>query len=331
MRIRDGPSLSSRPIGQTLAQESAPSEMQEETISSSYPELGHVSPAFAQSARSISRSVGFSPEASSDSSDWNQLALYAWRGQCQRAEFEPFPEPVVIYHLGGAQDVAVRTGRDWRQRTHPGRITIIPPNTSVAWDIRGEVHSRSIHLRSRLLNRTAEDCGTPVPELRFRCGIEDPLITVLVESLEKHLRSPSENGTLYADEMADTLALHLMRMYGRGAPRLNDSGGLSRSVLDRCIDRLHASVIDGISLQHLADEARLSRTYFADAFRKATGKAPHQYLSQIRLEYARGLLTHSGISIADIAFRCGFSSQAHLTTAFRKAFGKPPRRYRLEA
>ena len=303
--------------------------MQEETINNHRQVSG--APVFSQSAQAISRSVGFSPAVSSDASDWSQLGLYAWHGHCERAEFDPFSEPVVVYHVGGAQSVAVRTGRDWRQRTHPGRVTIIPPETGVAWDIRGEVYSRSVHLRSRFLDRTAEDCGSSVPELRFRCGIEDPVIAVLVESLEKHLRSPSENGSLYADEMADTLALHLLKMHGNRVPRSVGPGGLSRQVLDRCVDRMHASVISGISLQALADQAQLSRTYFADAFRKTTGNAPHQYLTRIRLEYAKGLLGNSTISIADVAFRCGFSSQAHLTTAFRKAFGKPPRRYRVEA
>jgi AraC family transcriptional regulator len=43
---------------------------------------------------------------------------------------------------------------------------------------------------------------------------------------------------------------------------------------------------------------------------------------------AEELLSAGGRGIAEIAFTCGFSSQAHLTLAFKKQTGMTPAEYR---
>ncbi|MEM8577270.1 MAG: AraC family transcriptional regulator, partial [Pseudomonadota bacterium] len=42
-------------------------------------------------------------------------------------------------------------------------------------------------------------------------------------------------------------------------------------------------------------------------------------------------LVTTELSIAEIAYNCGFSSQAHLTTRFSEEFGVTPARYRTQA
>ena len=60
----------------------------------------------------------------------------------------------------------------------------------------------------------------------------------------------------------------------------------------------------------------------------ATGMTPHRYLLSRRIERARRLLAETNMSIAQIAYLCGFSSQAHLTIAFRRLVGHTPGGYR---
>lgn len=284
---------------------------------------------FAASGRAIGSAVGFAPALSSTVSGWKNLALFAWHGQCDEAQFEPFSEPVIVYHVGGAQSVPVRVGRRSDQCTHPGLITIIPPDTAVGWEIDGEVHSRTLHLSSRFFD---DGCPGEVSihgGLRFRCGIQDPLIAAVIDTLEREVRSPSQTGSLYADSVADTLALHLLGRYVERGVTVKAAGGLPARVLRRSLERLDASIVGGVSLQELADDAHLSRSYFADAFRRSTGVAPHRYLTQRRLERARDLLRGCALPISEVALRCGFSSQAHLSSSFRAAYGTSPRRFRV--
>lgn len=279
---------------------------------------------FAASGEAICRSVGFAPELDSERAGWRNLALYAWRGTCTQAQFEPFSEPVIVYHVGGAESVAVRVGRSWNRHTHPGLITVIPPETRVSWDIRGEVHSRSVHLGSRFFSALDDP---PAPSLRFRCGVQDPLIAAAIQNLEQEIRQPAQCGSLYADAVADTLALHLLRQtepLGVAAGH----GRLSRAALARSLELIESSIESGVSLQTLAASVSLSRAHFAESFRRSTGLSPHRYLTQRRLQRARTLLRHSMLSLSEVALRCGFSSQAHFCEAFRRDTGATPRRFR---
>lgn len=293
------------------------------------PPLSPALPArFAATGRSIREAVGFAPELSSESAGWNHVALYGWRGDCREAEFEPFDEPTIVYHVGGAPSVPVKVERRWDRRTHPGLVTIIPAATRIAWDIRGEVHSRSVHLGSAFFSTRD---GEPVakPALRFRCGVQDPLLISTIQALEKELRQPSQQGSLYADSICDFMALHLLREDAQLDMPSRGSQVLSQKRLNRVVERIEESVETGISLQALAEEAALGRTCFASAFRNATGLSPHRYLTQRRLARARDLLLHSDMSLAQIALRCGFSSQAHFTEYFRRDAGVTPRAFRL--
>lgn len=285
---------------------------------------------FAASGRSIVQAIGFAPELSSHAAGWKNLAFYGWRGQCEEAAFEPFDEPVIVYHVGGAQTVPVRVGRNWNLQTHPGLVTIIPPATRIGWDIRGEVHSRSIHLGSRFFSASDGDVPS-APTLRFRCGVQDPVLTSAIQALEHELREPRELGTLYADAVSDFMALHLLRDSASPAAAPRRGSSLSHRALQRVLDRIEASIEHGVSLQALADETSLSRTYFSSAFRQSTGVSPHRYLTQRRLAHARDLLRSTALSLSEVALRCGFSNQAHFTQYFHRENGVTPRLFRQAA
>ncbi len=54
------------------------------------------------------------------------------------------------------------------------------------------------------------------------------------------------------------------------------------------------------------------------------GISPHQYVIQQRVERAKSMLSKTDLTIADIAFQTGFSSQSHLTQQFKRITGMTP-------
>jgi AraC family transcriptional regulator len=67
-------------------------------------------------------------------------------------------------------------------------------------------------------------------------------------------------------------------------------------------------------------------------FRAATGKTPHQYLTERRIERAKSMLLEAKkISLIDVAAQCGFSSQSHLTRVFRERVGVTPSEFKRKA
>ena len=57
---------------------------------------------------------------------------------------------------------------------------------------------------------------------------------------------------------------------------------------------------------------------------------PNKYLTTIRLNAARKLLTDTDKLISDIATETGFWDQSHFVKAFRAERGQTPSRYRRE-
>jgi AraC family transcriptional regulator len=67
----------------------------------------------------------------------------------------------------------------------------------------------------------------------------------------------------------------------------------------------------------MAALAGLSVSQFSRQFKTRTGLAPHQYLVQMRVDTACRMLHGATVPIAEVAVRCGFSHQEHLTRVIR--------------
>ncbi|MGH9356276.1 MAG: helix-turn-helix domain-containing protein [Terriglobia bacterium] len=67
---------------------------------------------------------------------------------------------------------------------------------------------------------------------------------------------------------------------------------------------------------------------FPQLFHRSTGFAPHQYVLKRRVERAKELLAVQQASLAEVAYRLGFSSQAQFTTTFHHYTGETPSCYR---
>jgi AraC family transcriptional regulator len=76
--------------------------------------------------------------------------------------------------------------------------------------------------------------------------------------------------------------------------------------------------------------AGLSRFHFILAFKDSVGLSPYQYVLAERVHRARGLLSKSELSIADVALAVGFHDAIQLNRVFRKLVGITPTVFRRE-
>ncbi|UWR23854.1 helix-turn-helix transcriptional regulator [Sulfitobacter sp. S190] len=87
-----------------------------------------------------------------------------------------------------------------------------------------------------------------------------------------------------------------------------------------------------IKVAELARTAAMSNDRFSRAFKAKTGKSPRTYILERRVEMVIELMAETDLSLSDIAFAAGFSSQSHMTYVFNRTIGLPPGQYRgLEA
>lgn len=83
-----------------------------------------------------------------------------------------------------------------------------------------------------------------------------------------------------------------------------------------------------LTLDRLAEYAKMSRRTFVRRFRAETGSSPLQWLIHQRVLLAQRLLERSGEPLDRVADRCGFGSALGLRKHFRRALGTTPSAYR---
>ena len=83
-----------------------------------------------------------------------------------------------------------------------------------------------------------------------------------------------------------------------------------------------------LTVELLAERARLSPRQFARVFARELGVTPAKLVDQLRVEAARRRLEESPKGLAAVAAACGFGSEETMRRAFLRQLGTPPGAYR---
>ena len=172
--------------------------------------------------------------------------------------------------------------------------------------------------------------GEVPPSLALRSCVRDHAISEILNLLFGEIELGGVSTRLYIDSLAHALTVRFLFLGERTPGQARGPAILTRRKLSRVQELIESRLDADLSLQELAAEAGYSRSHFLRAFHATTGVTPHRYVLNRRIERARRLLGESEMSIAQVAYRCGFSSQAHLTLVFRKVCGLTPGEYRRE-
>jgi AraC family transcriptional regulator len=158
-------------------------------------------------------------------------------------------------------------------------------------------------------------------------SVVDPVLMHLSQALLPSLASPQSASRLFVDYARLALGAHVATRFGQ-MELVPSRGGLARWQLRRVTEFIGANLDGNVSILDLASICGVSAGHLARAFRKSTGLAPHQWLTQRRIERARELLLGSDLSISEIALLCGFSDQSHFTRVFHQGNGRAPAAWR---
>ena len=137
--------------------------------------------------------------------------------------------------------------------------------------------------------------------------------------------------TTIVERAADIVFVQAVRAHIASARPV--SGGWLRGLLDpqigRALGLVHASPALPWTIGALAQKVGLSRTIFAERFRRLVGETVMAYVTGRRMHVAAGLLCTENDALAQIARRVGYASEVAFSKAFSAWADEPPGRYRL--
>jgi AraC family transcriptional regulator len=212
-----------------------------------------------------------------------------------------------------------------------GSVCVIPSGHPFAVEIGAESEHLAILLDPSVVLRAAAEFSAPInTEVVETAAPNDPVVMSIGLALMAELETEKESGRMFAESLANVLAIHLLRNYTAGPQRIQTFvGGLAGKKLRQVLEFIESNYGSDLGLSELAAVAGMSTFHFAREFKRATGSTPHQYLIKFRIERAKELLSRSEMPLVDVGFRAGFSHQSHFTRLFHKLTGTTPLSYRL--
>jgi AraC-like DNA-binding protein len=139
-------------------------------------------------------------------------------------------------------------------------------------------------------------------------------------------------GECMLGRISELMFVDVVRRYLETLPegRMTWLAGLRDPYVGRALTALHEFPARDWTIESLAHEAALSRSAFAERFVEFVGQPPMQYLTNWRMQLATSYLRNGTESIASVANRVGYDSEAAFSRAFKKSVGSPPSEWRVQ-
>lgn len=129
-------------------------------------------------------------------------------------------------------------------------------------------------------------------------------------------------GDMYACHIIECLIIEVLRCH------VSSGAAIEKSPVSRAVLYLHRHFSEDITLDTLANLTHLSRSYFSELFRNATGHTFKSYLIDLRMRNACRLLANTDMSVTDVCFSCGFESFSNFMRTFKARIGSTPLGFR---
>jgi AraC-like DNA-binding protein len=161
----------------------------------------------------------------------------------------------------------------------------------------------------------------------------EPSVPHLLEAMMREVAIDRVGSGAMLARLADVLAATIVRAWVEGG--CGDATGWLAAVRDpqvgRVLAAIHLEPSRDWSVAALARIMGASRSGFAERFADIVGETPARYVLSVRMHQARQWLTRERATVATIARRLGYDSEASFSRAFKRVLGVAPSRFRTNA
>jgi AraC-like DNA-binding protein len=267
------------------------------------------------------------------------------------------------FHVATTGAALVEVDDENSRWLHPGDVTLVPHGNGHALRSEPGVPAPGIldlnleHPSDRYEILRAGDGGTPTtlfcggvrfdhPVARNLVGILPRMIHIqgsdgprasrmhrAFELMAAEAREFQAGGEAVITRLADVLVIQAIRSWIETAPAARGGwlGALQDQQIGRALALIHQDPAREWTVASLAGELALSRSAFSARFTELVGEPVMQYVTRWRMQVAQSALETEGATVADLANRLGYRSEAAFARAFKRVTGLPPGAVRRRA
>ena len=135
-------------------------------------------------------------------------------------------------------------------------------------------------------------------------------------------------GTKVARAVAHRLVMHQRRSGGQSQHSEMLRLAPKSDRIQLALEHARRNLAQPLSVEELAQAAKLSPRQFSRVFTAETGQSPAKAVERLRLEAARLMIEGSRHPLEVVARETGFRDRRHMREAFLRGFGMPPQAVR---
>jgi AraC-like DNA-binding protein len=140
-------------------------------------------------------------------------------------------------------------------------------------------------------------------------------------------------GEAVITRLSDILVIQAIRSWLESDPAAQTGwlGALQDPQIGRALALVHQHPARDWTVASLADAIAMSRSAFAARFTELVGEPAMRYVTRWRMQVALTSLQEDGATVAELAGRLGYQSEAAFSRAFKRVVGVPPGSVRRSA
>jgi AraC family transcriptional regulator len=274
------------------------------------------------------------PVLSSEESGWNGIFFHHYDHPAHQSPAHQWMQHIIGITGQGGHPVESEhqiEGQFLNCYCKPGDMLFIPAGVhySSRWHDAGEFSLLGIS--PQFLEQVAyESVRSKQVELLPHIGGSDSLVYQIGLALKADVEAKHPAGRMFGESLATGLVIHLLKQYSvwQLHSTSDEKGRLSERQLQKVFKYIQDHLDQDVALSEIAGVLNLSQYHFCRLFKQSTGVAPHQYLTQCRIERAKQLLQTTHLTITEIAFAVGLNNHSSFTRLFRRYVGMTPKEFR---
>jgi AraC-like DNA-binding protein len=175
--------------------------------------------------------------------------------------------------------------------------------------------------------------GTEVLRLLHEAGLGPGVIRhvhvplAIQRALDDLIQHGSRGGRS-ASKLCDVLMQYILLLVSAGAAPVGTHLSPAYSTYIRCREHIEEHFLRLESLDAIAKETFVDKTYLCRMFRRFDNQTPYQLLVRLKMNKAAEMLEDTDKMVKQVAISLGYANAFHFSRTFKSTFGISPKEFR---